>query len=297
MKKLVRSVLMLSIASIAILSSCSKETDTEVTDVKVTITSSPASVVEIGQPITLTVTATGNPDNKIKSISVTRSGDNKVVLSKKLSETSSTQTVTDTILLVGSYTYTVAVEGDKGSPAIATCSITARAPYGTTSSTPVAIDLKGQTQDSTENYFMKLTPDFTPYDRGRSTFTANKANIDMCFFFGTANKATLASPDDATAMQTVYSYIDWTGAKKTKFSKTSLTLAQFNTIETSGNDSAIVNIAIGTTTWGVSVNNLAKDNVLVYETAEGKKGLVLVADLTGTQASNASISVRVISQD
>lgn len=297
MKKLVKSILMLSIASIAILSSCSKEGDTDVTDVKVTITSSPASPVLIGTPITLTVTATGNVDNKLKTISVTRSGDNKVVLSKNISGSEFSEEIIDTILLVGTFDYTVAVTGEKGSPATAVAKVTTRAPYGSISNTPVAIDLHGQTQDSTESYFMQLVHPFTPYDRGRQTFADNKASIDMCFYFGNTNQATLASPDDADFMQTVYSYIDWTGAKKTKFAKTSLTAAQYEAIVTSASDSAIVAIAAGTTTWGAYVNKLALNNVLVYETAEGKKGLVLVSALTGTQASNAQISVKAVAQD
>jgi hypothetical protein len=297
MKKLVRSVLMLSMASIAILSSCSKEDDNaSVTDVKVTLVPSPTTPIEIGKTVTITVTATGNVDNKLKKISVIRS-DGKTVLSQSLTGTTFTFPIIDTVGSLESYQYTAAVEGEKGSPASAACTVLTRAAYGSISSTPIAIDLNGQTQDSTDNYFMRLTPNYTPYDRGRQTFTANKANIDMCFYYGTANAATLASPDDATFMQTVYSYIDWTGAKKTKFAKTALTAAQFNDIKDDLTDSAIVNLATGITTWGAYVNKLAMDDVLIYQTAEGKKGLVLVAALSGSQASNAHISVQVVSQD
>ena len=298
MKKVLKSVLMLSIASLAILSSCKKEDENAtVTDVKVTVTSTPSSPLQ-GGIVTLTVVCTGNTDNNLKSISVSRSGgslDSKVVLSKSLTGTSSTQTIVDT-LGSGTFTYNVAVTGESGSAATEIHTITTREPYGTLETLPVPIDLSGQTQDSSQSYFMRLTSPFTPFDRARATFAANKANIDMCFYYGNANKATLASPDDAAFMQTVYTYITWTGAKKTLFSTTTLTAAKYDEIEASDSDSAIVEMAKTTTTWAAAATKLKADDIILFKTAEGKKGLIKVQNLLGTDASTATLSVKVISQ-
>lgn len=296
MKKLAKSILMLSIASLAILSSCSKEDENaEVTDVKVDVTSSPSGAVEVNSTVSLTISATGNTGNNLKSISVSRN-DGKVLLSSSLSGVSQTRVIVDTVGSAASYTYTVAVTGEKGSPATKTITVQTRESYGSIVVTPVAIDLYGQTQDSSQNYFMKLSDPFTPYDRARSTFASNKANIDLCFYYGNTNKATVASPSD-NLLQSVYTYITWTGAKVTRFAKTSLTSSAFDAIQDSESDSAIIELARTVTNWGSFANELKVNDVVIYETAQGVKGLIRVENLSGTQANDATISLRVMAQD
>lgn len=297
MKKLVKSVLMLSIASLAVLSSCKKDdANAEVTDVKVEVTASPSIPVENGI-VTLTVTCTGNTDNNLKSISVSRTGGSladKVVLSTSLTGTSTTKTIVDTIGS-GSFTYTVAVTGAKGSPATKTIIVTTR-------SLPKAVDvtnaipLFGQTNGAGTNAnFMQLTAPHAAW--GTDAFTANKAKMDLAFFYGATNKATLTSPTDAT-MQGLYSGsgISWTGVNATLLYKTSMTTAAFDAIAASNTDSLITSMAAGVTTWGSSINLLAQGNVILFKTSANKLGLIKVDNLTGTQANDAEINLVIISQ-
>lgn len=295
MKKLVKSVMMLSIASLAILSSCKKEdSNAEVTDVKVDVTSSPSSVLE-GGIVTLTVTCTGNADNNLNSISVTRSGGSlasKTVLSTSLSGTSATKTIVDT-LGSGTFTYTVAVTGKSGSPATKTISITtisAPKPVDVTN----AIPLFGQTNGSGTNaHFMQLTDPHGTFST--TTFAANKAKIDLAFFYGSTNKATLTSPSDLT-MQGLFGGLNWTGVNTTSLYKTSMTTAQFDAIAAANSDSAITAAAASVATWVSSINLLAKDNIILYKTAGNKLGLIKVDNLSATGANDAEINLRIISQ-
>lgn len=298
MKKLVKSVLMLSIASLAILSSCKKEdSNAEVTDVTVSVSSSPAIPVE-GGVVTLTVTCTGNTDNNLKSISVNRSGGSladKVVLSKSLTGTSSTEVIVDTIG-TGTFTYVVAVTGKEGSPATKTITVTTRSLPKQVDVTTSAIPLFGQTNDdpsATNPHFMKLTSPFTPISI--STFPAEKSNVDLAFFFGATNKATITSPTDVT-MQGLYSGLSWAGANATLLYKTTMTTAQYDAIASANSDSLITSMAAGVTTWGSSINLLAQGNIILFKTSANKLGLIKVENISGTQSNDAEINLRVISQ-
>lgn len=297
MKKLVKSVLMLSIASLAILSSCKKDdSNADVTNVKVDITTTPASPVPEGSRIVLTVTSTGNTDNKLKSISVTRSqgSDQKVVLSKSLTGTTSTDTIPDT-LVSGTYTYTVAVTGEKGSPATKTITVVTVAPAGALDVTANGVPLFGQTNGGgTNQNFMKLTSQFNNYNT--TEFNANKSSIDLAYYFGNTNKATITSPTDNT-MQGLYSGLSWTGVNTTALYKTTLTSAQYDAIVTSNSDAQITALAATVTTWVSSVNLLTTGNVILFKTAGNKLGLIKVENLTGTTANDSQIDLSVAVQD
>ncbi len=301
MKKLVRSILMLSVASLAILSSCSKEdSNDEVTNVKVTIVPSVANPYE-GDSITITVTATGNVDNKLKSISVTRN-DGKVLLSKSLSGTSATETITD-VVESGTYTYTAAVTGEKGSgtPATATTTVTTRQPAGplnVSNATPLFGQANGA---GTNSNFIQASDPFA--DFSTSTFAANKANVDICFFYGETNKATLTSPSDAV-MQGLYSGLNWTGANTTSLYKTALTAAQFDAIADSESDEEITALASTVTTWTTSTNQLQAGSVILYKRAgDSKVGLIKVVSLVSSDpdlplsSTTAEISLVIAAQD
>jgi hypothetical protein len=298
MKKLVKSVLMLSIASLAILSSCKKDdANSEVTDVTVTITTTPASPVTEGADVVLTIVSKGNTDNKLKSISVkrTHTSGEVTLLSKSLTGTSSTEEIKDSTVESGSYTYTVAVTGEKGSPATKTITVTTIPAPGTIDKTSNPVPLFGSGNGAGTNpNFMKLTSNFNAYST--SDFAANKANVDLAFYFGDGNKGTLSSPDDAV-MQGLFSNLNWTGANATQLFKTSLTVAQFDAIANGTTDVEITSLASGVTAWVKTVTNLSVGNVLLFRTAGGKLGLIKVHSLAGTTRNDAEMNVSVVVQD
>ena len=304
MKKLFKSVMMLSIASLAILSSCSKEDDNAtVTDVKVTFSTSVVNPVQENSVITMTLTATGTSDNKLKSVSVKRSGGNlpaKTILSKSLNATTATETLVDTIGS-GTFTYTAILEGEKGTPASQVITIVTRAAYGFTESTSNNIDIYAQTGSDGSARFVKLTFPFTQFSL--EEFNANKASIDLGFFYGSSqpsnNQFTLSSPTDGL-LQSVYTGLTWTGVNDTKLTKTTLTAAQFDDIEASGSDSAILLYVASNPSqnWITKyANQLSLGNVLAFQTASGKYGFIKVANKIGSNADEAIISLRIVAQD
>lgn len=289
---------MLSMASLVVISSCKKDDDVE--NVKVTVTPSPStSTLPVGSVLTLTIEATGNSDNKVTEILVTSSQSSSVLLSKSVSGTSVVEVVRDTIRNAGAtYTYTVTVKGEKGDPATTSYTVQAQAAVGSgfTDALPNPVELYSQGQDSSLTSFMQLVNPFEQYDRARATFAANKAHIDLCFYYGSNNKFSLASPSN-TQMQSVYSYITWTGAKTTQIAKTTVTPAQYDAIVATESDSAIIAIANGVSTWSDQATNLvANQDVLVYKTKEGKKGLIKVVSTVGTDFQSAMISIEAVAQ-
>ncbi|MES2558925.1 MAG: hypothetical protein V4590_04255 [Bacteroidota bacterium] len=302
MKKLVKSVLMLSIASLAILSSCKKEDDNgDVTNVSVTITASPSdALVQTGTVLTLTIECTGNTDNKLKKITVTSTQGSAALLSKTLSTNSSTEIVRDTLLLPNTtYSYTVTVEGEKGTPATKTYTVKTRAPYGLTTRTANAIELLGQTQGSDASSFIALSNPITPFSFNE--FDANKGRIDLGFFYGTNSgyKLTLSVPQDTFLRNRVFSSLNFAGTKTVKLAKTTLTAAQFDVIAAAINDSAIVNYEganpqAGWNLW--RVDNLKAGDVLAFVNGAGKMGFVKVTTAFGTEAGDAKVELEVVAQ-
>lgn len=296
MKKLVKSVLMLSIASLAILSSCKKDDDNaEVTDVKVDITATPSGNIVEGTPVTIKVVCTGNTDNKLKSISVTRTqGASSVTkISKTLTGTSATEEFIDTPI-TGSYTYTVAVTGEKGSPATKVLTITTVSAPGQVETAP-NVPLFAQSYPGGQANFMMLKAPFTPFTI--SDFSANKALVDLAFYYGQSNKATLSSPTDQV-MQGLYSGLEseWPGANNTQLFKASLTAEQYNAIYTADDDAELQNMAAGVTTWTNTITNLVAGNVILYKTSAGTIGLIKVENVGGSSNETGTIELKVVAQ-
>lgn len=295
MKKLVRSVLMLSMASIAILSSCSKEDDNaDVTDVKVEITSSPASPVLENSIITLTVTATGNVDNKLKTISVTRD-DGKVLLSKSLSDATATENLTDTLGANATYVYTVAVTGEKGSPATKTLTIATRKPAGVVDVATTPVPLFAQLHASEDKHFIKLLDPFTPI--GTNEFAANKSSVDLVYYYG-GSQHTLTSPTDAPMQEQIYKApnFDWSGANSTLLYKTTMTAAEFDAYEQGDAADALVTMGAAINTWTTSVKSLQGGDVIIYKTSGGKYGLIKINAVDGSSTSTGQIDLDFVAQ-
>jgi hypothetical protein len=121
---------------------------------------------------------------------------------------------------------------------------------------------------------------------------ANSAAVDFLYYYGANNQATIAAPNDTDAA-TVYSNATtglqtWATRNATKFKATTLTAADFNnatpaTINTAAEGA---NLAMAKT--------LAAGNTYAFITAGGKKGLINVANITGTQAGSITINVKII---
>lgn len=119
----------------------------------------------------------------------------------------------------------------------------------------------------------------------------NSAKIDWLYFHGAVNLATLAAPDDPDA-QSVYSTSNgpgsWAVKNPTRFKKIG-TAVDWNAIT---DDEIILDL----TSSGVDqtkINMLAKNDVLGFLAANGKRGLIKVEDITGEEDGTITISVKV----
>ncbi len=122
----------------------------------------------------------------------------------------------------------------------------------------------------------------------------SSGEVDLIYYYGATNKATLCSPAD----ESVRAFTDSNGQivvdrlltkNNTKLALVGMTVADFNAIT----DEGPVMASKPATTFSAT-NNLVKDQVLYCQTVTGKQALILVRNITGTQATSyITIEVKV----
>lgn len=121
---------------------------------------------------------------------------------------------------------------------------------------------------------------------------ALQGRIDLVYYFGTANQATLGAPNDSltnVAHENNSSLSTWTVKNATKFYKTALTPVEFML---SANDSLIKTVDAASITAS-SANLLQVGSVVAFKTVAGKSGLIHVGSIDGTTGSDRSITINV----
>lgn len=127
-------------------------------------------------------------------------------------------------------------------------------------------------------------------DAGASTTL--QSSVDLVYFYGTNNKATIGAPNDDTvalAHSGRTTLTNWTIKNATKFVATSLTPANF---VASLNDSLIKTID-STTITASYIPQLTVGKVVAFKTAAGKYGLYHVSAIEGTTGADRSITINV----
>ncbi len=117
---------------------------------------------------------------------------------------------------------------------------------------------------------------------------ANAASekIDLIYYYGVQNKASIGAPDDAVVNQT-YNLSAWTTINETRFFETDYTAEIFDGME---NDSLLIELETFDLT---SVVNLEAEKVFAFITADGKKGLVKVAEIPVMREDLITFDVKV----
>lgn len=122
--------------------------------------------------------------------------------------------------------------------------------------------------------------------------------IDLVYFFGTTNHATIAAPSDSTAQEAhnqsngTDELKNWTVKNATTFKTTTLSAADF---VASANDSLAITALSGGATLS-KVNELVAGQVVAFQTAKGKKGLFHVVSIDGQTGLDRSITINVLVQ-
>lgn len=277
-------------------SSTNSTTGNDTTDVSFTYTSNVTNTGDLGSDLTLTINCTGGTHNNLKRLIVTVTGGSSPLIDTPLSGTSFTKVITNTLSVLGARTYTMTLYGDRGQPIVKTLTINVVQPVtrGPLDRTAGVVSLHAQATDEGNPRFLQLTFPFAAFTL--SDFAANKGNIDLVYYYGQNNKATISSPSD-NVMQGIYGGLNWAGTHITKLHKTTLTSEDFDEIGNSMIDSAITLEAADVSAWSNSVINLASGNVILFQTASGKLGLINVKGVLGTTNTNSQVQMDILCQE
>lgn len=292
MKKTIKSIVMLFAASVFILASCS--TDKEIADVELTVINPTTTSYFVGEILKVKVTGKGNEDNKLKTLKVTKAvtGSATVTLDDiKASGTDLVYDLVDTLKTAdkGTVTYTFVLTGEEGTAQTKTLTITV-AEEGFIEETGTAIQMFGHLNDGPR--FCNLAT-FATYSLDVATQDSNKIlkeNVDLVSYYGTSNKFTLSSPDDAV-MQGLYTGLSsfWTSGAARKTGLVKITgSAVFSQVAAPGTDRLLVPLASGKT-YGQTTTNVVANDLILFKTQEGKLGLISIKSVTGSSASDAQV--------
>lgn len=114
--------------------------------------------------------------------------------------------------------------------------------------------------------------------------------IDLVYYYGTANNATFAAPNDVTlngGSGNLDYCTDWTIKNATTFNTNpGITAAEFDALTTGADLAAI-------STSDSKVSNMSNGDVLVFTTADNKKGAIKVVAITGQASGTIEIDVKI----
>jgi hypothetical protein len=231
-------------------------------------------------------------DAKLESVTITR---DQVALSgwnAKEIPNSQNENYTDTALLEaplneGAYTYEIIVTDKDAMTASKSVVITVDASMaGGPIVTYTAILMGAQSNVDLGSFLDIETGDV--YLIGPAT--TNQSIIDVVYYYGSQNLATLTAPDDATVgggSGNLSLCESWTNKNATRFGTTSITAAEFDDIV---ND---IDIVAQTGITNSKETQLTVGKVLSVMTVGGKKGLIKVAAITTGTAGSITIDVKI----
>jgi len=123
---------------------------------------------------------------------------------------------------------------------------------------------------------------------------AASGEVDLIYYYGATNKASLCAPADVAVEAFQDSHNEsivkkFTTRNNTKLAPVTMTPAEFAAVT---NDLVVIDKQPSTT--ATTATKLAVDNVIWCETVTGKKALILVKNITGTQSTSyITIEVKV----
>lgn len=289
MKKLINSMLsMLAIAGVLFLASCGDdEEDPAPNGPTVGLVNSTGNIsgdaeLLVGSSFSIEVTASKG-DRNMDTWSILRDG---VALANfdglDVPETDNFTTVIADIPVpadAGAYTYSFQVTDRDGVTGSVTWTITAVEPTSFTDFTN--IQLGGQDNTSFGSFF-KASDGSVLFLTAANT--SNGADVDFFYYNGATNGPTLFSPTDPDAGSLFSGAVDaWTTKNDTKISSSNLDF-----------DTATPADLAAATISGTKANQLAADDVVVFETAGGIKGMLKVTSLATGNDGSITFDAKVI---
>lgn len=282
MKKLTYLLSALLIASIGLVG-CDNAEDNEaptLTDLKVGTTSATDGSVTVLAGAT-TISFTVSDDNEVSSVTVSESGvATPVYTNDKVAKSSAKISFDYTVSKAVSLVITVKDDDDKSISSTLSIKIDA----GITSYTA---KLLGAQDNATDGSFLATSTGSVYLLADAKT---NSGVVDLVYFYGATNFATLAAPSNADA-QTVFSQItSWTTKNATSL-KLAASTTDFAGINTASGAEAAYNAATGAV--GTKANSLKANDIVAFKTAAGKYGLAKVVSIATGATGSITIDVKV----
>ncbi len=231
-------------------------------------------------------------DAKLESMTISRDGVALVGWNEKEIPNSENENYTDTALVEaplneGAYNYALMVTDKDGLTASQSVVITVDASLaGGPIDTYTAVLMGAQSNLDVGSFLDAQTG--TVYLIGPAT--SNQSSIDIVYYYGSQNLATLTAPDDATVgggAGNLALCASWTTKNGTRFGTASVTAAEFENIS---ND---IQILAQTGISNSKKTQLAVGNVLSFLTVNGKKGLIKVSAITTGDTGSITIDVKI----
>jgi hypothetical protein len=291
MKKSVILATTLMVATLILFNSCEPEV---VNPPNLQVTPAEEITAAPGELVQYQITISSETD--LSSLEVTvKSGENTVATADSIFPANSTIAVIDFPFIVpqeaedaSSYTVTFEAKNTSESSTV-TRIINVSIPYGeiNTYTAVILSDIENPNGSSffslDENKLMQL-----------SAAVAESEKVDLIYYYGISNKATLCAPSD----EEVEVFEDrnntpiinrFATRNDTKLAMVSMSEDDFNAI---ANDGPIVNNEPESTS--TAAKNLEVGNIIFAETVGAKKALILVKNITGTQGtSEITIEVKI----
>ncbi|MBN8706623.1 MAG: hypothetical protein J0L62_12175 [Bacteroidetes bacterium] len=284
MKKLAYLLSALLIASIGLVG-CDTEEEKEgptITDLKVNGT--PVTGDAVTQKAgSVTITFTVSDDNKVANYTVLAGSTSQK--SEKVDAASKEVTLTYT--LVSSVIITINATDDDDKTTTRTFNLNKDSNLSSYSTKL----LGAQSNDASGSFLATVTGNVYKQAEAKT----NSSVVDILYYFGATNEATLAAPNDASAA-TIYNNATtglqtWTKTNATTFKVTTLTETQFTNIA----DDEAVKAAYDAVTTGADskANLLTVSKIVAFKTEAGKYGLAHVATIVTGTSGSITINVKV----
>ncbi|MDP4282402.1 MAG: hypothetical protein Q8867_09685 [Bacteroidota bacterium] len=297
MKKLSWLLSGMIVAAFMLVTSCSKDDSTDTSDQKPSLTlqvgssyTSANTTVTVKTPLLIGIRAMSNSSSssKLSELILTRTF-NGTTSTYDTVFSSTTYNVDFTLLAnsqVGTENFVFTIKDKAGQTNTLTLVITTTAIAGNINT--YTMKILGAQNNTTGSSF--ASSNGTVYVL--SDAKANSTLIDWLYYYGASDLATIAAPNDAHAAEiynsTTSGLQTWTKLNATKF-KLITDNVDFDAI---GDDSVIVSqTASGVT--ATRVPTLSASKLIAFVTEGGKKGIMKVESIDGTNAGTMTISVKV----
>jgi hypothetical protein len=309
MKKTIKTLLFLFVASSLVLVSCKKDDTTATT------------TVPNGPVITLKDSfATGDYDlkaqNSILNVNVTAQSGTILVTNKIERQVNSaaattlssgnvmatqingfslslpvSSLLTGVTLVPGTMvTFTYSVTDSKAQTT--KTSITYTAVQNNSIATSNLIELGAQTNTMMEYKFLGIADNFTAYTAGpNGTAKANSSKVDFVYYYGATGLNSFAAPANVDGAQVIWGNEigGWATKNATQFKTTSITKVQFLNYKDNLKTNDLINTVDFSAGAVDKVTGIKQDDVIAFKTASGTQGLIYFSAVAADNAGSTKV--------